>query len=396
MSKLALKGGSPVREKSFPKWPRIGSRDIRFLTKALQEGSWWRGMGGEHDETSQFEALYAKECGCKYGMTINNGTAALNTAVQALEFEPGSEIIVTPYTYAASAFCIVKAGLKPVFVDIDLETYNIDPICLERAVTEKTKGIILVHFGGSPVDFDRIIPLAQKYKLRIIEDCAHAHGAQWRGVPVGCWGDVSCFSFHAAKNLTCGEGGFIATSDEKIYEKCWMLHNMGRKVGGEWYRHSAFGENLRFNPINASLLLAQYQDFAKLQKHRQHNMDYFRLLLSQVAFLKPIHQDERVTRHGLHLLICRYYSDLFHGIPRHRFVAALQAEGIPCHVGYRFPLYHNKPLAEFKYDCPNAEWACSQEAIWFDQRLFLGPQSDIDDMLHGIIKIQTNYTQLVR
>jgi len=396
MSKLALRGGNPIRTRSFPSWPCIGNNDIQFINNTLHKSSWWRGMGKEKSEIEQFESLFSERHGSKYGLTIVNGTAALNVAVQAMELEPESEIIVTPYTYAASAFCIIKAGLKPVFVDIDPKTYNIDPLCIEEAITERTKGIILVHFGGNPVDFDNIIPLVNKYNLTIIEDCAHAHGAEWRNKPVGSWGEIACFSFHAAKNLTCGEGGFITTSSDVLYDRCWTLHNMGRRIGGEWYEHRCFGENLRFNPLSASLLLSQYQNFDILQERRKNNMNYFRRLLSNVLFLEPLFQDERVTRHGLHLFICRYHSELLHGIPRHRFVTAMQAEGIPCHVGYKFPLYLNKPLEKFKRECPNAEKACYQEAIWFDQRLFLGTQEDIVDIYNAIKKIQENYLGLCR
>jgi dTDP-4-amino-4,6-dideoxygalactose transaminase len=396
MSKLALRGGKAVRTKPFPNWPCIGKNDIPFITNVLQKGLWWRGMGKENNEIEQFESLFAEKHDLKYGLAIVNGTVALNTAMQAMDFESKSEVIVTPYTYVASAFCIIKAGLNPVFADISQETYNIDPLCIEQAITERTKGIVLVHFGGAPVDYDRILPLAHKYKLRIIEDCAHAHGAEWRGSPVGSWGDIACFSFHAAKNLTCGEGGFIATSNEEFYEKCWMIHNMGRKIGGEWYEHRQFGENLRFNPMNAALLLSQYQDFEKLQTHRKRNMDYFRHLLINTPFLEPLLQDERVTKHGLHLFICRYQSDFLHGVLRHRFVTAIQAEGIPCHVGYKFPLYFNKPLEKFKRDCVNAEKACFQEAIWFDHRLFMGTQEDVDDIFNSIIKIKENIAELSR
>lgn len=395
MSELALRGGSVVRSKPFPHWPRIGNDDISFITKTLQNGSWYRGMGNNNNEVDQFENLFTKKHHLGYGIAVVNGSAALNLAVQVLNLEPGSEILVSPYTYAASVFCIIKAGLKPVFVDIEDETYNIDPSCIKQAITSRTKGIVLVHFGGYPVDFDRIMPLVHQYNLKVIEDCAQATGAEWRGKPVGSWGDLACFSFHAAKNLTCGEGGFIGTSNPELYKKCWSMHNMGRKIDGSWCDYREIGENLRFSPLAASLLLSQYQDFERLQNLRQRNTTYFRQLLTETPFLQPLVEDERVTRYGLHIFICRYRPDALYGIPRHRFVAALQAEGIPCFTGYKSPLYFSKPLKEFSSECPVAEKACSQEAIWFDHRLFLGSQEDVNDIFNAICKIYQNFKEIV-
>ncbi|GLC81976.1 DegT/DnrJ/EryC1/StrS family aminotransferase [Lacrimispora brassicae] len=395
MQELALKGGVPVRSTPFPQWPQISENDINNLANTLQNGTWYRGMGDTNNEVDQFEKLYAKRLNLDYGLAVINGTAALNIAVQALDFEPGSEILVSSYTYAASAYCILKAGLKPVFIDIDENTYNIDPLCLEQAITSRTRAIVVVHFGGYPVDFGRILPLAEKYGLKVIEDCAHAHGAEWLGKPVGSWGDIACFSFHSAKNLTCGEGGFIATRDRKLYEKCWLLHNMGRKIDGLWCEHQEVGENYRFYPLGASLLLSQYQEFERYQNLREQNMLYFQGLLSKTPFLKPLAEDQRVTKHGLHLFICRYDSELFHGILRHRFLAALQAEGIPCHIGYKFPLYYNKSLKAYHNECVVAEKACFQESIWFDHPLFLGEKKDIDDIFDAINKVSQNHNKLV-
>lgn len=396
MSELAIRGGKLIRTKSFSQWPCADEKDMYYLNNALKKSSWWRDMGHDKSLVDKWEQLFSHKHGSQYGIAVTNGTASLNVAVKALKIDKGSEMIVTSYTYVASAFCVLNAGLVPVFVDIDPQTYNIDPDLIEEAITEKTKGIILVHFGGNPVDFDKIMPIARKYNLFVIEDCAHAHGAEWRNKPVGSWGDLGCFSFHAAKNLTCGEGGFVTTSNKLYYERCWMFHNMGRSIRGEWYNHKMLGDNLRFNSISAALLLSQYEKFNLLQNRRKENMYYLYSLLQSIPFLKPLPRDERVTVHGLHLFICRYHSELFHGIPRHRFVSALQAEGIPCHIGYRFPLYDNKPLQKYKRQCPNAEIACFKEAVWFDQWLFLGDQADIRDIFDAIVKIQKNYIELER
>lgn len=395
MSKLAIKGGVPVRSRPFPRWPRISEYDLKFIAEALKNSSWYRGMGNTRNEVDEFEELFIKRHSLGYGIGVVNGTAALNLAMQVLDLEPGSEILVTPYTYVASAFCILKAGLKPIFVDIDEDTYNIDSIQIEKAITSQTRGVVLVHFGGQPVDFDRIMPIVQKNNLKVIEDCAHAHGAEWRGKPVGSWGDIACFSFHAAKNLTCGEGGFIGTTDLKLYKKCWSQHNMGREKGGDWDKYYELGENLRFSPISASLLLSQYQNFEQLQNLRNQNITYFRKLLKEIPFLKPLVEDDRVTKHGLHIFICRYYSEKFYGIPRHRFLAAIQAEGIHCYAGYKKPLYYSSPLKEFYRECPVAEKACAKEAIWFEQSFFLGTKEDIDDIFNAICKIQNNYKEIV-
>lgn len=396
MSILALNGGEPIRIKPFPQWPVIGEHDTEFITEVLKGNAWYRGMGAGNTYIDEFEATWNKHHQLPFGFCVSNGTAALNIALQALELEPGSEILVTSYTYIASAFCILKAGLIPVFVDINEETYNIDPMKIEEAVTSKTKGIVLVHLGGCPVDFDSIMPIVKKYGLKVVEDCAHAHGAEWKGKPVGSFGELSCFSFHSAKNLTCGEGGYIGTTNEGLYQKCWKLHNMGRKKGGSWNEYYELGENQRLSNIVAALLCSQYFEFDRMQQIRQKNIEIMKQHLKEIPFLEPLKEDERVTSHGKHIFICRYKPEKFYNIPRYRFLAALQKEGIHCYSGYKVPLYRYAPLKNFYQECPVAEKACSKEAVWFEHSFFIGTREDVEDICNAIYKIRDNYQELVR
>lgn len=396
MSKLALKGGEPVRTEPFPQWPVTGKHDTEFIAEVLKGNAWYRGMGTGNTYIDEFEATWNKRHQLPFGFCVSNGTAALNIALQALELEPGSEILVTSYTYISSVFCILKAGLKPVFVDIDKETYNIDPVKIEEAVTPKTKGIVLVHLAGRPVDFDRIMPIVKKHGLKVVEDCAHAHGAEWKGKPVGSLGELSCFSFHSAKNLTCGEGGYVGTTNEALYQKCWQLHNMGRKKGGSWSEYYELGENQRLSNIAAALLCSQYLEFDRMQQIRQENIDIMKQHLKEIPFLEPLREDERVTSHGKHIFICRYKPEEFYNIPRYRFLTALQNEGIHCYSGYKVPLYHSRPLKEFYRECPVAEKACSKEAVWFEHSFFMGTREDVEDICKAICKVRDNYQELVR
>jgi dTDP-4-amino-4,6-dideoxygalactose transaminase len=400
-SDLAINGGTPVRTKPFPKWPVWDETDVQALTDTLRGGQW--GIGG--GMVSEFEKAFAEFQNAKYCTALANGTAAIEVALRAVGVEAGDEIIVPPYTFIATASACLMVNTVPIFVDIEPDTYNIDPTKIEAAITDRTRAIIAVHIAGCPADMDGVMAVAKKHNLRIIEDAAQAHAAEWRGRRVGAIGDVGTFSFQSSKNLNSGEGGACVTDDEDLYYRCWSLQNVGRAPKGKWYEHPLLGWNLRLTQFQSALLLSQLKRVPAQTERRTANAKYLTAQLSQIPGIRPMRVDERVTRHAYHLYMFRYDGSEFGGLPRADFIKAMNAEGITCSSGY-VPLY--KELAfrncdvysagfklaghEVDYDkvsCPVCEKACAEEAVWLYQAWFIGEDHrDMDDIVAAIAKIK--------
>ena len=207
---LALLGGRPVRERPFTSWPIFGEREEARVLAALRSGHWGRLDG---NEVTEFEERFAAMHGCQHGIAVVNGTVSLRLGLMAAGLEAESEVIIPPYTFFSTASAVVEANMVPVFADIDLDTFNLDPQAVEAAITPRTRAVIPVHFAGQVADMDAIMAIARKHDLLVIEDAAHAHGASYRNRPAGSLGHLASFSFQSSKNLTCGEGGIITTND---------------------------------------------------------------------------------------------------------------------------------------------------------------------------------------
>ena len=192
----------------------------------------------------------------------------LSVALKAIGVGPGDEVLVPPYTFIATASAALMIGAIPVFVDVDPETLLIDPALIDAAVTPRTKAIVPVHHGGSPADMDGVMAAARRHGLRVVEDAAQAHGAAWRGRPVGAIGDIGVFSFQSSKPVNAGEGGMMTTDDDELDELLWSYRNVGRRRGGEWYEHVRLGWNLRMTEFQAAVLLGQLQRMPEQQAQR--------------------------------------------------------------------------------------------------------------------------------
>src|SRR4051812_19529896 len=216
-NELALLGGSPVRTKAWPKWPVYGAPEEQALLRALHSGKWGKLDG---PEVANFEKAFAKYVGAKHAIGVVNGTVSLRIALMAAGIEAGDEVIVPPYTFLATATAVVEANATPIFVDIDRETFNIDPKAIEAAITPRTRAIIPVHLGGLACDMDAIIAIGRKHNVTVIEDAAHAHGGEYKGRRHGSIGQMGSFSFQSSKNLCSGEGGLVVTNDDALAQKC--------------------------------------------------------------------------------------------------------------------------------------------------------------------------------
>jgi dTDP-4-amino-4,6-dideoxygalactose transaminase len=401
MEKLAILGGHPVRDEAFPRWPVWDDLEEKALLTVLRSGTW--GISTESHFIDRFEKEFAAAHHAKYGRSVFNGTAALEVSLRALEIDYGDEVIIPPYTFMATAIACLMVGAVPVFVDIDPRTYNLDPEKIEAAITSRTRVIIPVHIGGNPADMDRIMEIARKNNLWVIEDACQAHAAAWKGQRVGAIGDLGCFSFQSSKNINAGEGGIILSNNEQLAELCWSIHNCGRVREGKWYQHEVLGANYRMTEWQAAILGAQMTRFETLAQLREDNGLYLEKNLSSISGFQALERDARVTQHGYHLFISRYDASAFHGLPRQLFLEALKAEGIPCSEGY-LPLYKMKAIqdgtrrlkrslsvsepSQIEPDCPACEKACYSEAVWFTQTMFLGTHKDMDDITQAVIKVK--------
>lgn len=403
MSRLALLGGSPVKEKPFPRWPVFGPEEERALLEVLRSGKW--GAVDGH-RVKEFEKRFAAFQEAEYGVCVVNGTVALEVALRAAGVEPGDEVIVPAYTFIATATSCLAVGARPVFADVDPETMQIDPNDALSKVTEKTRAIIPVHLGGHPVDMDAIGRLAQKQGLFVIEDAAQAHGAVWRERRVGAIGHLGAFSFQSSKNMTAGEGGIVLTNDEQLADAAWSIHNVGRVRQGQWYQHERIGWNLRMTEFQAAVLLCQLERMEELIRLREANAAALSRLLEQLPGVRPLGRDPQVKTHAWHLYLFRYDREAFAGLSKQDFVRALQAEGIPVSPGY-VPLNRNRAIRQelaqrFGVEgdgippCPVAERASDEEVLWFPQRILLGSPRDLAAVAEAIDKVQRHASDLVR
>ena len=393
MSRLAISGGEPIRNKPFAQWPVFDERERSALNEVLESGIW----GGYSPKVKEFEEVFAGFHETRCGVTAANGTVTLEAALSAAGVGAGDEVIVPSISFIATATAVLRIGAVPVFADIDEATFNLDPVRIDEAVTARTRAIIPVHFAGQPADLDGIMEIAQRHGLVIIEDCAHAHGAGWRGRKVGSFGSFGSFSFQASKNMTAGEGGILITNDEKLAEQARSLCNQGRRSGGGWYEHSMLGTNYRLTGWQAAVLLAQLTRLPRQLERRAANAKLLTEQLRQCDIVTTPIVDERVTCHSNYLYLIRLNLDQYPGLTKDKFVGALAAEGIPCSEGYPYPLYHNKVFDDHtnrRGDCPAAEKMCA-DTFWVSHEILLAQPDDLADVASAILKVHEGVTELI-
>ncbi|HYA22384.1 MAG TPA: DegT/DnrJ/EryC1/StrS family aminotransferase, partial [Thermoproteota archaeon] len=311
LTELAIRGGKPLRKKPFPSWPIFGKLEEKALVEVLRSGKW--GIGGE--KNVEFSQAFAKWLGVKRVVTCTNGTAAIEIALRAVGVKPADEVIVPSYTFVATASSVLSIGAVPIFADIEPATYMIDPDSVEAAITPKTKAVIPVHIGGGPADLDRIMKIAREHGLRVIEDAAQAHGAEWNGRRIGGDGDMAIWSFQSSKNLTSGEGGALSTNNEEMGEDAWSIMNCGRRKDRQWYEHFILGSNFRMTEFQAAILLKQLAKVEGQMKIRDKNASYLAKRMKEVEGVTPLESYPQTTRHAHHLFIMRYDSHSFGGVP---------------------------------------------------------------------------------
>lgn len=417
MPKLAINGGEPVAPKGLKiKWPIFGDEEREALLDVLESGRWWRGAYKDQSDSmvGRFEKEFCEYLGVKYGVAVTNGTAALELALKSAGIEAGDEVIVPAVTFIATATAVLAVNAIPIFVDIDPETYQIDPEKIEEAITEKTRAIIPVHYGGYPADMDKIMRIAEKYDIVVVEDCAEAHGSEWRGKKVGGIGDLGAFSFQMGKPLTCGEGGFVSTNVEDLAKKCFSYHNIGRIIGRPFYEHHVPAWNMRMTEFQGAILLCQLKRLPEQTEIRYKNGEYLAEELEKIGGIKPLKRDPRITKRGYYFYLMRYNEEEFEGVSRDKFLEALRAEGIPAGKAHNQPLYKNPVFKEMhfgktgcpircpiygktidysKIRCPVAERIYEKEIVALGKD-FLMERENINLVIEAIIKIKENIKEL--
>jgi dTDP-4-amino-4,6-dideoxygalactose transaminase len=297
LSPLAFFGGEKVRTRPFPAWPVFGPEEELRLLRVLRSGKWGKLHG---DEVAEFERRFAALHGCKHGIAVVNGTVSLRIALMAAGIHAEDEVIVPPYTFLATATAVLEANAVPVFADIDLATFNLDPASVEAAITPRTRAIIPVHMAGQSADMDALMAVARKHRLTVIEDAAHAHGASYKLRPAGSLGHLSSFSFQSSKNLTSGEGGIVCTSDDDLAELCRSIHNCGRIAGGLWYEHHLMSGNYRLGEFQGAVLNAQLDRLEEQTQTRDRNGASLAAKLRDIPGIHPQTRPADCTRHSCH------------------------------------------------------------------------------------------------
>ncbi len=406
--KLALHGGAKLRTGPWPAWPEHGEPERAALTRVLESGS-WGGFPSPNTEARAFGQEFARFVGSEHAVPCANGTFSLMLALQAARVPPGSEVITSAYTFVGTAGGILAAGCIPVLADVDPETYCIDPAAAAAARTENTSALMPVHLACTLADMDALGALAGQHGLAVIEDCAHAHGARWRGRGAGALGTAGSFSMQSSKLLTAGEGGAVTTNDRALAERLASLVNCGRKEpGADGFPEQMLGHNLRMTEWQAAVLRAQLERLPEQNARRERNLARFERELAAIPGLRPLRRDPRVTARAAYQFVLRYDPREFAGVPRDHVILALRAEGIPCSGQFytplaEDPLFARDPLTNLAtrmgvaYDpaaFPNARRAAFAESLWLPHELFLGGDREVDDLLAGLAKVRAGAAEL--
>lgn len=339
--RLALKGGEPLRESSFPAWPLFGNEEKKAVEEVLRSGKLTLLTG---QKVKEFEDTFADYHGVKHAIAASSGTSAIHIALAAAGIGPGDEVIVPSHTFIGTVTPVLHQNAIPIFADVDLDTFTIEPESIEEVITKKTKAIIPVHLNGHPAEMDGIMKIAKEHGLMVIEDAAQAHGAEYKGRKVGTIGDLACFSFWEDKIITTGgEGGIILTDNDELAENARRIRHHGETEakGERKYYHSILGYNYRMTEMQAAIGLVQLRKLDFYLKKRRENAAYLTENLKKLPQVEPPLVKPYV-KHSYYKYICRINQSRLK-VSIEGFVKAVSAEGIPISRRYPTPI-HLQPI----------------------------------------------------
>ncbi|MCX5638773.1 MAG: DegT/DnrJ/EryC1/StrS family aminotransferase [Planctomycetota bacterium] len=415
---LAIQGGAAVRTKSYPStWPIFDQNEEKALLKALHSRNWCCLRG---NAVYDFEKIFAKAMGVPSCVLSNGGTTALGASLHVLGVGAGDEVITTPNTFIATINVICNLHALPVFVDIDPDTGLIDADLIEDAITEHTKAILPVHLAGYPADIEKIMSVAGKHKIPVVEDACQSVFAEVNGKKVGTFGTTGCISFQEWKSLVCGEGGAILGSDEEFMRRCAAFVNNGRDPKKTKKGYPYPGSNHRMTEFQAAILTEQFKRFLEQDRIRQENGKYVEQELSKIPGLKPRKRYSDKTRITYVSFEADYNKERFNNVPASKFAEAVHAEGVPISGGPRtygegchkegmleehlnsrgFGVAFSKARLEkyrqsLRFPVMDNIKSSGKEMLSTESKIiFLGSKRDVDDIIEAVTKVAKNIDKL--
>jgi dTDP-4-amino-4,6-dideoxygalactose transaminase len=391
-----------VRSEPWPAWPQLDEEDAQAVADVVRAGQ----VGGFPEpgpHAQAFATCFAEYQGAEHAVVMANGTVTMEVALKALGIGWGDEVIVPALTFAATPYAAVAAGALPVFVDVEPRRYTIDCDLIEAAITPRTRAIMPVHLGQQMCDMDRLMDIAGRNCLRVVEDCAHAHGQQWRGRGAGCLGDFGSFSHQSTKILTAGEGGTLTTQDELLARRAHSLIDCGRPKDAAETEYT-FGANYRLGELACALLVNGLARFPAQQERRARLGELFETLAAGIPGVTIKRRDPRITRWSFYRYIFEIDTEAFAGATNEQVAEALEAEGVPAEVQYppmsRYDLFQPSlsrlPVAvEYadrldpaKMSFPVAEAAGERTAVYLNECIFRSDEAGVEHAVEAIAKVQ--------
>ena len=410
MSKLAILGGEATRQEPYPQWPVFDERDVEAVTNVVKSGQ-WGGFPYPGPNTQEFLKKFTDMQGGGFPVLMANGTVTLEVALRTADIGWGDEVIVPGLTFQATAAAPMAAGAIPVLVDVDPGNYCMDPRAVEKAITPKTRAILPVHLGAQMADMDALMEIAERHNLIVVEDCAHAHGAKWRGRGAGTFGHFGSFSLQSSKVLTTGEGGVLVCRTEELQQRAESIINCGRPYLKDGKRVYTTGANFRLGELQAALGVVGLERLPEQVKQRNEAANYLEESLSEVPGVRLLRRDPRHTTRTIYEYGFAIDPEVFKN-DHEAVCAALDAEGIPCGTGYppmnRYDLFNPRnsrlPVPSAfpeRFDYTNlhlaeAERGGERESVWLGENVFRDGSKGVDDFVKALKKVLDNADDLAR
>lgn len=405
---LAVGGGAPVRTKPFPSWPQTRDTDEANILKALRNHRWCTYDG---EFIAKFERAWARHQGATGAVMTPCGTHALHMALEVLEIQPGDEVLVAPFSFIADVAAIMLCYALPVFVDTDLKTFQMDPDDIERRITEHTRAIMPCHILGAPPDMDRILAVANKHHIPVVEDAAQAHTTQYKGKRAGTFGAAGCFSFQETKVLPGGEAGAMVSNNSDLIAKGFVYRDWGRppKKGETFVTR---GTKYRISEFAAAILMAQIARFEETCLIREKNAAFLNEELKKVPGIMPQEFYPGTERSSYYNYGLRFSKEQFGGITQETLIKAMTAEGIP--VGSSTPKLNREPYLEKQLSgrgyqrifskerldryreqniIPKNDELCDTHLV-MPHEVLMGSKADTQDIIDAFAKVQKNASRL--
>lgn len=411
--KLAILGGTPVRSKGWINWPAVlaDEKVIASIVNTTKSGKWSRIQNAANGTVATFEKEFAALTGAGFCVGTGSGTQALSTCVEALGIGPGDEVITSPYTDFGTISAIIGSRALPVMADLDRASYQLDPADVEKKINKNTKAIMPVHMMGMPADMERIMAIAKKHNLFVIEDACQANFAQYQGKQVGTIGNLGCFSFQASKQISCGEGGAVIGNDQALMDKVYTVQNHGTDRKG---KNVTIGPKYRMNELEGAILMGQLSGAKERFIRRNENAAYLSAKLKGFPGLIPQKQYAGTQTGGYYLYAMSYQKEHFNHADRSKFLKAIAAEGVA--LSPYIKGLHTEPwvdhilgLKEYKtmytpqrlqqyreqaLNMPQTDLVGQEMIVLNGSSQLLGSKADMDDVINAIMKVYENRDKL--